>query len=42
MKQYIKLTNVVDIRTGNFHSVAVVKEQNVRWFIPVEEFEVEE
>lgn len=30
----IVLYNVIDIRTEQFHSVAIVKEQNVKWFIP--------
>lgn len=31
----IKLFNVIDIRTGQFHSVAIVKERNAKYFIPV-------
>ena len=30
----VTLYNVIDIRTEQFHSVAVVKERNVKWFIP--------
>lgn len=35
-KQYTELSNVVDTRTGLFHSVAVVKEP--KHFVPVEEY----
>lgn len=36
----VTLYNVIDTRTNQFHSVAVVKEKNVKWFIPfVEEGE---
>lgn len=35
----IKLFNVIDIRTGQFYSVAIVKEKNVKWFKVVEENE---
>ena len=31
----VTLYNVIDVRTNNFHPVAIVKEQNARWFIPV-------
>ena len=31
----VKLYNVVDIRTNQFHSVAIVKERNAKWFVPV-------
>ena len=33
----VKLTNVIDIRTGQFHSVAIIKQRNVKWFVPAEE-----
>ena len=33
----IKLTNVIDTRTGQFHSVAIVSERNARFFVQVEE-----
>lgn len=33
----IRLENVIDIRTGQFHSVAIVKERNVKYFIPASE-----
>ena len=29
----IRLYNVVDIRTGQFHSVAVVSQKNAKWFV---------
>lgn len=35
----ITLYNVIDIRTGQFHSVAVVKARNAKWFVPAEEQE---
>lgn len=36
----VTLYNVIDTRTNQFHSVAVVKEKNAKWFIPfVEEGE---
>lgn len=28
------LKNVIDTRTGLYHSVAVVKEKNARYFVP--------
>ena len=33
----VKLYNVIDIRTNQFYSVAIVKESKVRWFIPANE-----
>ena len=30
----VTLYNVIDTRTGQFHSVAIVKERNAKWFIP--------
>ena len=30
----ITLRNVIDIRTNQFHSVAVIKAKNSKWFIP--------
>ena len=33
----IKLTNVIDTRTGQFHSVALVNEKKVKYFVPAEE-----
>lgn len=33
----IKLYNVIDTRTGRFHSVAIVSRKNAKWFVPAEE-----
>lgn len=33
---YITLYNVIDIRTNQFHSVAIIKEKNRKWFIDAE------
>lgn len=33
----VTLHNVNDTRTGNFYSVAIVKRNNARWFIEVED-----
>ena len=42
MDKLVKLYNVVDIRTQQFHSVAVVKERNAKWYVPfVEEVEAD-
>ena len=30
----IQLENVIDIRTGQFHSIAKIKPRNVKWFVP--------
>lgn len=38
----VKLYNVIDTRTGLHHSIAIVKEQNERWFVPFVEEESEE
>lgn len=38
----VRLTNVIDIRTNQFHSVAIVKEKNVRWYVPANVPTVEE
>lgn len=38
----VTLRNVIDIRTNRFHSIAVVSERNVRWFVPANTEEVEE
>ena len=38
----VKLTNVIDTRTGQFHSVAYVKEKNLKWFIDADPEEPEE
>ena len=32
----VTLYDVIDIRTGQFHSVAIVKARNAKWFIPAE------
>lgn len=32
----ITLYNVIDIRTGLFHSVAIVKQRNEKYFVPAE------
>lgn len=34
MDEYITLYNVIDTRTGQFHSVAVVKKKNAKYFVP--------
>jgi len=39
MKKYIKLYNVIDTRTNEFHSVAVASEKNLRYFVPMVENE---
>lgn len=33
----ITLTNVIDIRTDQFYSVAIVSQWKVKYFIPAEE-----
>ena len=38
----VTLYNVIDIRTMQYHSVAVVKEKNVKWFRPAEGDEEDE
>ncbi len=38
----VTLKNVIDTRTGKFHSVAVVKERNVKWFVSAEETDEQE
>jgi len=30
----VTLYNVIDTRTGLFHSVAIVKKRNAKWFVP--------
>lgn len=32
----IILKNVIDTRTGQFHSVAIVKIRNAKYFVPAE------
>jgi hypothetical protein len=39
MDKLVRLENVIDTRTGKFHSVAIVKEKNAKWFIPANEAE---
>lgn len=42
MVKYVTLKNVVDTRTGKFHSVAIVSEKKAHFFVPfVEEDEDE-
>lgn len=31
----ITLYNVLDTRTNQVHSIAIIKEKNVKWFVPV-------
>lgn len=38
----ITLYNVIDTRTDMHHSVAIVKDQDARWFVSAEEEEAEE
>lgn len=33
----VTLKNVIDTRTGQFHSVAIVKQRNEKFFIPANE-----
>ena len=33
----VVLHNVIDTRTGQFHSIAIVKERNAKWFVQVVE-----
>lgn len=35
----ITLHDVIDIRTGKFHSVAIISERNSKWFVPTNEEE---
>lgn len=42
MDKLVTLYNVTDTRTNQFHSVAIVKERNVRWFVSAEEEPSEE
>lgn len=37
--EYITLYNVIDTRTNKFHSIAIVKERNAKWFIRAEDNE---
>lgn len=36
----IELKNVIDTRTGKFHSVAIVSERNVKYFVDGEGHEI--
>ena len=33
----VRLENVIDTRTGQFYSVAIVKQRIARFFVPAEE-----
>lgn len=33
----VTLHNVIDTRTNQFHSIAIVKERNAKWFVEVED-----
>ena len=35
----VTLYNVIDIRNGQFYSVAIVKPKSAKWFIPANEQE---
>ena len=35
----VTLHNVVDIRTGKFHSVVIVKQRNAKYFVEAEEYD---
>ena len=35
--QYVTLYDVIDTRTQQYHSIAIVKEKNARWFVPAEQ-----
>ena len=32
-EKYVTLYNVIDVRTGLFHSIAIVKAEHAKWFI---------
>lgn len=32
----IRLTNVIDTRTGQYHSEAIIKERNAKYFVEAE------
>lgn len=38
----VTLYDVIDTRTGQYHSVAVVKERNVKYFVEAEEWITEQ
>lgn len=35
----ITLYNVIDIRSGMFYSIAIIRERQAKWFVAVEEDE---
>lgn len=35
----VRLENVMDIRTGQFHSVVICKKRNARFYVPASEVE---
>lgn len=37
----VTLYNVLDTRTEKIHSVAIVSEKNVKWFVPIVKEETE-
>lgn len=37
MDGYVRLENVIDTRTGLLHSVAIVKVENMQYFVPADE-----
>lgn len=37
----VTLYRVIDKRTGNYYSVAIIKEKNVKWFVDAAEAEDE-
>ena len=42
MENYITLYNVVDTRTEQYHSIAIVKETNAKWFVQVDTADADE
>ena len=36
MNELITLYNVIDTRTNKYHSVAIVKQKYVKWFVSAE------
>lgn len=38
----VTLRDVIDIRTGKHHSIAIVKEKNARYFVSTDTMESEE
>lgn len=37
MNQTVTLYNVIDTRTGKYHSVVIIKERMARYFVPADE-----